>query len=243
MGHTYFLVHGAWTGGWCWEKLRPLLEAGGHTVIAPDMPGHGEDAAPIGEQTLGTYARRVEAMIAPLSGPVILVGHSFGGMIISQAACLIPEKIQKLVYIAAFLPQDGQSCVEITKGMRPTFHEKLVAVGYDLLLSSDGKSSEVPPDACADFVFSDIPRDTALTLAKRLGPESNAAQQQAAVLDDLFDDIPKAYIRCIADRTVDIKLQEKMIADAGCREVYSLQTGHCPFESDPHGLAKILMNL
>lgn len=243
MGSTFFLVHGAWTGGWCWEKLRPLLEAEGHTVLTPDMPGHGEDSLPVEEQSLETYARRVESLLAPLNEPVILVGHSFGGMITSQAACYIPDKVKQLVYIAAFLPRDGQSCDAITKSLQPTFREKLAAAGYDLILSADNRTSKIRPEACADFVYNDIQREKALALAARMGPESNAAQQQAAVLNNKFGDIPKAYVRCVFDRTVDINLQDKMVADSDCSEVYTLETGHCPFESAPRRLANILLGL
>ena len=243
MGSTFFLVHGAWSGGWCWEQLRPLLEAEGNTVIAPAMPGHGEDKSLIEDQNLEKYARTVEALIEPLNGPVILVGHSFGGMIISQAACHIPNKIKKLVYISAFLPRNGQSCVGITKSTRPTFHEKILASGSDFILSADGKTSMVTPESCADLIYNDIPRDKALVQAQRFGSESNAAQQQAVVLNDMFHDIPKAYVRCLLDQTIDIKLQDKMIAETHCGEVYTLKTGHCPFESAPRSLADILLNL
>ena len=219
------------------------MEAEGHTVIAPDMPGHGEDRSPIEDQNLEKYARAVEALIAPLNESVILVGHSFGGMITSQAACYIPNKIKKLVYISAFLPRDGQSCVGITKSIRPTFHEKLVASGNDLILSADGKTSKVAPESCADFVYNDIPRDAALLIAERLGPESNAAQQQAVVLNDNYIDIPKAYVRCVLDRVIDVSLQDKMVAETYCGEVYTLETGHCPFESAPRSLADILLGL
>jgi len=242
LGNTFFLVHGAWSGGWCWEKLRPLMEAEGHTVIAPDMPGHGEDRSPIEDQNLEKYARAVEALIATLN-EVILVGHSFGGMITSQAACYITSKIKKLVYISAFLPRDGQSCVGITKSIRPTFHEKIVASGHDFILSADGKTSKVAPESCADFVYNDIPRDAALFIAERLGPESNAAQQQAVVLNDNFIDIPKVYVRCVHDQVVDVRLQDKMIAETYCDKVYTLETGHCPFESEPRSLADILLGL
>jgi len=243
MLNTFFLVHGAWTGGWCWEKLRPLLEAEGHTVIAPDMPGHGEDRLPIEDQNLETYARTVETLIAPINGQVILVGHSFGGMITSQAACYIPNKIKKLVYIAAFLPRNGQSCDGITKSKKPTFREKIMTSGNDFILSVDGKTSKVTPDSCADFIYNDIPRDEALVIAERLCPESNVAQQQAVTLNDKFSNIPKAYVRCVLDQTVDISLQDKMVAETYCGEVYTLETGHCPFESAPRGLANILLSM
>jgi pimeloyl-ACP methyl ester carboxylesterase len=241
MSNTFILIHGAWLGGWCWEKLRKMLEAEGHTVLAPDMPGHGEDKSLIEDQNLETYARTVEALIAPLNESVILVGHSFGGMITSQAACYIPSKIKKLVYVSAFLPRDGQSCVGITKSIQPTFHERILASGHDFILSADGKTSKIAPDSCADFVYHDIPRNVAQVFAEHLGPESNAAQQQAAVLNDQFKNIPKAYVRCALDRVIDVKLQDKMIADTYCGEVYTLKTGHCPFESAPRSLAYILL--
>ena len=153
MGNTFFLVHGAWNSSWCWKKLRPLLEAKGHTVIAPDMPGHGEDKLLIEDQNLEKYARAVEVLIEPLNEPVILVGHSFGGMIISQAACYIPNKIKRLVYVSAFLPRDGQSCVRITKSLKPTFHEKILASGSNFILSADRKTSKITPETCADFIL------------------------------------------------------------------------------------------
>lgn len=243
MGNTYFLVHGAWCGAWSWDKLKPLLERAGHTVIAPDMPAHGKDTSSISEQNLEKYARFVESLISPLDGKVILVGHSFGGMIISQAACYIPHKIKKLVYISAFFPQDGQSGVGITKSLLPTFHEKLLDSGYDFILSDDGKSSSLMLESCADFIFNDIPRDEALILSKKFCPESNDAQQQPVILNNKFSDIPKAYIRCLLDKTIDINLQDKMIADNSCYEVYTLNTGHCPFESEPQKVADILLGL
>ena len=52
MGHIFFLIHGAWSGGRCWDHIRPMLEAEGHTVIVPDLPGHGMDGSPIEDQTI-----------------------------------------------------------------------------------------------------------------------------------------------------------------------------------------------
>lgn len=243
MRNTFILVHGAWCGGWCWEKLQPLLEAEGHTVIAPDMPGHGEDRLPIEEQNLEKYARAVEALIEPLDEPVILVGHSFGGMIISQTASYIPNKIKQLVYITAFLPQDGQSCVDITHSTNPSFHERLIASGYDFILSADEKTSKITPDLFADFIYNDMPRDVALVVAERLCAESNEAQQQAVILNDKFNDISKVYVRCTLDQTIDIGLQDKMISETYCNEIYTLETGHWPFESVLRDLTDILLSL
>ena len=219
------------------------FEAEGHTVIAPDMPGHGADDMPISEQDLEKYARAVETLITSLEEPVILVGHSFDGMIISQAACYVSNKIKKLVYISAFLPQNGQSCVGITKEIHPTFHEKIIASGHDFIISADGKTSRVEPTLYAEFVYNDIPKDEALIIAGRFGRESNAAQNQAVALNDKFNDIPKVYVRCTMDKVVEQRLQDKMISETYCGEVYTLETGHCPFESAPNSLADILLRL
>ncbi len=105
---NYVLIHGAWHGAWCWDKVVPLLEKEGHKVEAPDLPGHGNDKTPIPEISLQAYADRVCEILDAQSEPVILVGHSMGGVVITQAAENRPEKIKKLVYLTAFLLQNGE---------------------------------------------------------------------------------------------------------------------------------------
>lgn len=96
---VFLLIHGAW----CWEKIIPSLEAAGHQVITIDLPGHGEDQTPISEVTFDVYANRVVEIIDELDREVILVGHSMGGIAVSQAAEYRPNRIKSLVYITAFL--------------------------------------------------------------------------------------------------------------------------------------------
>ena len=104
---TFVLIHGARHGGWCWNKVIPLLEKAGHKVMAPDLPGHGENKNTA--TTLQGYVDRVLEVLDRQPEPVILVGHSMGGMVISQAAEYRPDKIKKLVYVCAFLLRDGES--------------------------------------------------------------------------------------------------------------------------------------
>lgn len=147
MGNTFVLVHGAWHGGWCWEKLRPLLEAEGHTVIAPDMPGHGEDRLPIEDQNLEKYARTVEALIAPLNEPVILVGHSFGGMITSQAACYIPNKIKNLSILQRFYHETVKAASGSPKAYNQHFMKNLwhpAMILYCLRMERHQRSRQIP---------------------------------------------------------------------------------------------------
>jgi len=106
---AFLLVHGAWHGGWCWHKVVARLEAMGHRAAAPDMPGHGDDQTPIAGVTLDHLVDRVCAAIDAAGEKVVLVGHSYGGAMISQAAERRASRIKSLVYLAAFLLGDGQS--------------------------------------------------------------------------------------------------------------------------------------
>jgi pimeloyl-ACP methyl ester carboxylesterase len=114
---TFLLIHGAMGGAWCWERVIPGLRAAGHAAVAIDLPGQGADATPLAEITLPRYAEAVcDALdgMNGVGGPVLLTGHSMGGMVITQAASQRPEKLAGLVYVAAFLPGPGQSLLDIT---------------------------------------------------------------------------------------------------------------------------------
>src|SRR5215831_14524631 len=96
---TYVLVHGAWHGAWSYSKTKKTLELTGDKVICFDLPGHGEDKTEIKDVTLAAYVEKVKAELKKLNTPVVLVGHSLAGFIISQVAEEMPEKIEKLVFI------------------------------------------------------------------------------------------------------------------------------------------------
>ena len=107
------LVHGAFGRAACWDRVAPELRSAGHCVEAIDLPGAGEDPTPIAEVTLDRYAQRVCEGLSD-GPPAVLVGHSMGGMVITQAAARCPSQIARLVYVAAFLPADGRSLLDIT---------------------------------------------------------------------------------------------------------------------------------
>ena len=106
---TYVLIHGAWHGGWCWDRVRSRLEQAGHTVATPDLPGHGDDKTPTAAVSLDAYAARVCDVLDAQAEPVVLVGHSMGGVVVTAAAERRPEAVRALVYLCAFLPGDGVS--------------------------------------------------------------------------------------------------------------------------------------
>jgi pimeloyl-ACP methyl ester carboxylesterase len=113
---TYVLVHGAWSGAHSWHKVRPLLQQAGNEVFTPSLTGLGERAhLATPEVNLSTHIQDVcNAMYYEDLTDVVLVGHSYGGMVVTGVAERMPERIKHLVYLDAFLPADGQSLWSMT---------------------------------------------------------------------------------------------------------------------------------
>src|SRR5262245_44703942 len=113
---TFVLVHGGWHGGWCWEKVIPFLEAAGHQVYAPTLTGLAERASELSPDVgLDTHIQDVVGLLVDkdLHG-VILVGHSYGGMVITGVVDAVPERIAHLVYLDTFVPRDGEAMVDVS---------------------------------------------------------------------------------------------------------------------------------
>lgn len=131
---TFVLVHGAWHGGWCWKKLTPLLRAVGHDVFTPTLTGLGERAHLINPQiSLDTHIQDITSVLEYENlQNVILVGHSYGGMVISGVAAKAEDRLAQLVYLDAFLPEDGKSLQDYA----PPLAELVQAQGAGWRLSS-----------------------------------------------------------------------------------------------------------
>ena len=111
MSH-YILVHGAWEESRAWHTVTPTLLQYGHTVNAVDLPGHGNNMQPLSKMTMENYINTVVDEIMKTEQRVILVAHSMSGSVISQVAERIPDRIERLVYVAAFLLADGGTVLE-----------------------------------------------------------------------------------------------------------------------------------
>lgn len=227
---TFLLIHGSWHGGWCWDKIAPLLRAAGHTVLTPDLPGHGDDWPTTLLRQHEHYVPFICNLLDAQHKPVILVGHSSGGMLISAAAEKRPEMIAALVYLAAFLLPAGIAPPAV---MRDD-HESILAASLDFD-TARGISTVRP--ACARAVFyADCAEAEAIWATSRLVPEpiippdtgmpATAQESASAVL-------PRVYIETHDDKALGLTTQRKMHAAMPCERIFSLATSHSPFLSAP----------
>lgn len=236
---TFVLVHGAWHGAWCWYKVVALLEARGHRAIAPDLPGHGVDRTPLPEVTLEAYAERVCTAIAAQDEPVILVGHSMGGRVITAAAERSPERIATLVYLTAILPQDGQSMLEATAENPDT------ALADAVLIDEAAGVGRLREGSARDVFYGRCPEQD-VALARLALIEAQPLEPMNAPIsagEERFGSVPRAYIECLQDRALGIPLQRRMQAALPCQQSYSLDTDHSPFFSMPEELVEHLRSI
>jgi pimeloyl-ACP methyl ester carboxylesterase len=232
---TFLLIHGAWHGGWCWRKVVPLLEAKGHRTIAPDLPGHGEDKTPTESVTLQSYANRISEIAAKQSEPVILVGHSMGGVAITQAAENCPEKIRALVYLCAFLPRNGDSLatwasLDPATGVNPT----------TLDARADGSTVFKREFSRETFYLQCSDEDAAFAQSRLVAQAAEPTTTAVVTTPQRWGRIPRYYIECARDRALTPTVQRAMQKELPCRQAFSIDTDHSPFFSAPKELADIL---
>ncbi len=235
---SYVLVHGAWHGAWCWDKVVPLLEAEGHSVTAVDLPGHGDDATPLAGLTQAEYGRRVVDAVEAAGEPVILAGHSMGGMAITQAAEYVPDKIAALVYVCAFLPGPGDSLMTLAD------NDPGAQVIPNLVVDEAAGLCEVAPAARVVCFYEECDPADAAAASERLGPESLAAfAAPVAVTEERAGSVRRIYVECVRDHAISITKQREMWGARPCERVETIDTDHSPFLSRPEELAVHLLSL
>src|SRR5215470_15170965 len=137
---TFVLVHGAWHGGWCWQKVIPYLEAAGHEVYAPTLTGLAERASELSPDVgLDTHIQDIAGLLQEkhLHG-VILVGHSYGAMVITGVVDRVPERIAHLVYLDTFVPRNGESMADISPLVIRLLRRQAQAHGDSYKIASRG---------------------------------------------------------------------------------------------------------
>ena len=217
---TVVLVHGAWHGGWCWEHLTPQLDRAGLDHVAVDLPftGHLDDVGCVRDE------------LDRLDGPKVLVGHSYGGLVISGAADG-RDDISHLVYLCAFLFDEGGTVGDELAGH----------IGAPLIEAMewlpDGRSAINPAKATAAF-FAACPTELADAAIARLRP-MDAATTAHPCLASPWRSVPSTYVVCEQDEAISPEAQHRMATRAG--RVVSLDTDHSPFVSAVEQTAAVIV--
>ncbi|CAM3581070.1 alpha/beta fold hydrolase [Paenibacillus lupini] len=236
---TFVFVHGSWHGAWCWERITPMLENLGHKVIAFDLPGHGDDHTPVAEINLKSYTDSLSAILEKETEKVILVGHSMAGVVISQVAEFLPEKIGKLVYLCAFLPQNGQSLFQAF-GNIDLGDDAPTAVFINEEHSYIGLREE---DIQSHF-FADCSEEDYMAAKQKLCIEPLIPSVTPVQLsEERFGSIPRVYIEGLKDRAIPIQLQRSMYSLMPCEQVITIDSDHSSFYSHPEELTSHLIQL
>lgn len=232
---TFVLVHGSWHGAWCWEKLLPALRAAGHDAVAVELPAHGSDPADASDASFSGYVERVGAAIDDADGEVVLVGHSMGGHVVTQAAERYADAVAAVVYLAAFLPTDGQALTDLgARAFDSSLPEHITVDGDRGVVTFDEA-------AAGEVFYQDCPERDVAWARSRLRPEPAAPRHTPVDLSDRYDSVPRTYIECTEDRALPVAFQRSMYETVGCDAVHTLETGHAPFLSEPAALAETLL--
>ena len=235
---TFILIHGAWHGSWCWDRIIPLLKKEGHKVEAPDLPGHGRDKTPIPEISLQAYTDRVCQILDAQAEPVILVGHSMGGVVITQAAEYRPEKIKILVFLTAFLPQNGESLLQLAGG------DTEALVLPNLIMAEDQSYATVRDESIKEAFYGDCSDEDVKRAKSLLVPQAAAPfATPVNTSKERFGRVRRVYISCLRDQAISPALQEKMYKALPGEKVITMDTSHSPFFSAPEGLVGHLLSL
>ena len=239
---TFVLVHGAWHGGWCWQKVIPFLEAAGHEMYAPTLTGLAERAAELSPAIgLDTHIQDVVGLLQEknLQG-VVLVGHSYGGMVITGVVDAVPERIAHLVYLDTFVPRDGEAMVDVSPRLiRLLLRKQTRADGWRV--DSQG-SYGVTTEPDRSWVLSQVTPQPLKTLEQPLHLKNPA----------IVSATPRTYIECISGGFFSLPMQRTMAhllapkalppTEAGWR-LRQLPCAHCAMIHMPRELAGLLMEV
>ncbi len=242
-GKTYILVHGAGHGAWCWKKVIPLLEFKSHKVLALDLPSSGNDKDILEKVALTDDVKKVTVMADTLSGKVILVGHSSGGVVISQAAEILgSEKVDKLVYLDAFLPRNGESVFslvgKVAANNKTSSSPETETSPEPLLFSEDKKVAVWNPAIAEQMFYHDCsPEDVAFAKTHLSSQAVAILATPVNVTDNRYGIIPKYYILCTESKDLDKK---SMVQNMPCKKIYELPSSHSPYFSMPEKLVALL---
>jgi len=235
---NFVFVHGAWSAPYAWETVKNKLQEAGHAVNLIQLPGHGHDHTDHKSLHMETYIAYVSAAITAMGEKVILAGHSMAGIIISGVAEEFPDLVEKLVYIAAYVPESGQSAYALS------LLDKQSLLGASLLVSDDQSEFNIIRDDITNIFCQDGSDDAKQLILDNYRAEPAAPFSHPVTLSaGKFGTVVKYYIQTLRDHGIGNHLQKEMIAAAEITGVYELNTGHTPSLSAPEELSNILIEI
>ncbi|HXC57509.1 MAG TPA: alpha/beta fold hydrolase [Rhizomicrobium sp.] len=222
---TIVLIHGHMHGAWCWEKVVPLLKAKGHRVVAFDLPSRGADTSAHETATLEQFVKAAEDVVRAQGEPVVLVGHSAGGTVLSELAERMPERIARLVYVAATLLPDGESIFSAIIAKSPA-DPAIAVVGASACKSEDSLARR-------RFYNTSSDEEAAWALSQLCAEPIPPMTHPVRVTPERYGRVRRAFIQTRFDNAVPIDAQAAMCAALPCDPVIVMDTDHSPFLCAP----------
>ena len=236
--NTFVLVHGAWQAPYVWNKVKADLEKAGQKVIVVELPAHGDDFTSPDAVSIDVYRDKVISAITDTKEKVILVGHSLGGVVVSAVAEKIPGKIKKLIYLAGFLPANGQSLIDLAS------QDAQSLLGPSLIPSADQLTFDVAHDQITNIFCQDGSDAVKQLVLDNFRPEPLIPFTNPVTLTDAnFGSVDKYYIHTLQDHAIGIDLQNRMADAAHITKTFSVNTGHSPFLTQPEEVTKLLLQI
>jgi pimeloyl-ACP methyl ester carboxylesterase len=233
---NFVLIHGVMHGGWFWQPVQSSLVAMGHRAVAPDLAGSGDDPTPLDLIDLDMISRRIVDVVldAAAEGPVVLVGHSFGGAVIGEVAERVPASLLGLVYVAATLVPPGKSMREAT------------GHSDQPLPFTSGERTVMRPEAelARRLFYNTCTPDRAERAARRLRPQATRPlSEPSTVTYERFGLVSRAYVECLQDQAIPVEIQRRMQANLPCNPVHTLDCDHSPPLSYSYELTDVLVSI
>jgi len=233
---TYVLVHGAWHGAWSWEATKRIMEQSGAKVITFDLPGHGNDKTAIPQVTFDSYVEKVKDEITKVNASVILVGHSLAGYIVSKVAEDMPNSIEKLVFIAAMIPNNQKTVFDTLK--EDAGSELL----QNLIFAEDQSWATVSEETLKNVVYNGATNEQIMKAAPQLVRQATQPFfVPVTTTENNFGKIDKTFIVCEKDKMLSASAQKELVKTINCTKEISINTGHIPHVENPEILAESIL--